>query len=120
VVQWLLLLAANDKAVGEVFNLGNPEEVTIAELARQVIAVTGANVAIDYVPYEQAYEKGFEDMQRRVPDISKVKALTGFAPRVSLEQALRRTVEWFKSDRVLERSAAFEHAAPAPAAEVAR
>src|SRR5436190_3071685 len=68
IVEWLVLLAIKDQAVGEVFNLGNPEEVTIVELARRVIAVTHADVTVDYVPYDQAYEQGFEDMQRRVPD----------------------------------------------------
>jgi UDP-glucose 4-epimerase len=95
VVEWLLMLAANDKAVGEVVNLGNPEEVTIVELARKVIAITGAQVAIDYVPYEEAYEEGFEDMLRRVPDITKVQALTGYSPRVSLDEALHRIKMWF-------------------------
>ena len=61
-------------------NLGNPEEITITELARKVIAVTAADVGIDYVPYEEAYEEGFEDMVRRVPDITKVQALTGYSP----------------------------------------
>ncbi len=110
VVQWLLLLAANDRAVGEVFNLGNPEEVTITGLAEKVIAVTKARVGIEYVPYERAYERGFEDMQRRVPDIAKVRALTGYSPRHSLDDALRLTCDWFVNERVLERSAAFEHA----------
>ncbi len=109
-VQWLLLLAANDAAVGEVFNLGNPEEVTINELAEKVIAVTGARVGIEHVPYERAYERGFEDMQRRVPDITRVKTLTGYAPRYSLDDALHLTCQWFVKERVLERSTAFEHA----------
>ena len=95
VIEWLLLLAANDRAVGEVVNLGNPEEVTIADLARKVIAVTGADVGIDYVPYEEAYEEGFEDMVRRVPDINKVQTLTGYSPRVTLEEALCLIRDWF-------------------------
>lgn len=95
VVEWLLLLAANDKAVGEVINLGNPEEISITELARKIIALTGAKVGIDYIPYEEAYEEGFEDMLRRVPDISKVKSLTGYSPRVSLDQALVSIRDWF-------------------------
>ena len=75
VVEWLLLLAANDRAVGEVFNLGNHKEVSICELARMVIAVTGNGGDLSFVPYEEAYEEGFEDMVRRVPDITKVTAL---------------------------------------------
>ena len=95
VVTWLLKLADEDRAVGGVFNLGNPEEVSITELARRVIAVTGANVGIDYVPYESVYEEGFEDMERRVPDISKIVALTGYSPRVKLDETLRLTRDWF-------------------------
>jgi UDP-glucose 4-epimerase len=109
-VEWLLLLASNDGAAGEVFNLGNPKEITIAELARKVIAVTGAKVGIEYVPYERAYERGFEDMERRVPDIAKVEALTGYSPRVDLDQALHRIRDWFVNERILEESAAFKHA----------
>jgi UDP-glucose 4-epimerase len=95
IVEWLMLLAANDKAVGEVFNLGNPGELTITQLARKVIEVTNASVGIRYIPYAQAYEEGFEDMDRRVPDITKVKALTGYCPRVDLDEALRSTRDWF-------------------------
>lgn len=102
VIEWLLLLAASDKAIGEVINLGNPEEVTIAELARKVIAITGADVGIDYVPYEEAYEKGFEDMVRRVPDITKVQTLTGYSPRVTLDEALCHIRAWFLQDGSLE------------------
>ena len=99
VIEWLLMLAVNDRAVGEIVNLGNPEEVTIAELARKVITVTGARVGIDYVPYKEAYEEGFEDMVRRVPDITKVQSLTGYAPRVPLEKALLYIRDWFLKDK---------------------
>jgi UDP-glucose 4-epimerase len=95
VVEWLLLLGDEERAVGRVFNLGNPEEVTIEALAKRVIAVTGSNSGIEYVPYEQAYEQGFEDMERRVPDIARVRALTGYAPRVKLDDALTLTRDWF-------------------------
>jgi UDP-glucose 4-epimerase len=107
VVEWLLLVAFSDKAVGEVINLGNPEEVTIEELARRVIALTGANAGIDYIPYAKAYEHGFEDMERRIPDITKVKSITGYEPRVALDEALRRTHDWFVEEGRLEHMAAF-------------
>jgi UDP-glucose 4-epimerase len=110
VVEWLLRLASNDKAIGEIFNLGNPYEVTILDLARTIIAVTGADVDIEYIPYEKAYEEGFEDMERRVPDISKVKSLTGYAPRVALDQALCRIRDWYVSEKILAKSPAFNHA----------
>jgi UDP-glucose 4-epimerase len=99
VVEWLIRLADDDRAVGEVYNLGNPSEVTIAELARRVIAVTGAAVGVETIPYERAYEAGFEDMQRRVPDISKVVARTGYRPRVGLDEALRLTRDWLAAER---------------------
>jgi UDP-glucose 4-epimerase len=95
VVEWLVLLANNDKAVGEVFNLGNPEEITIAELARRVLAATEADVTLEYVPYDRAYEQGFEDMQRRVPDITKIIRLTGYSPRFSIDAALLLIRDWF-------------------------
>ena len=98
VVEWLLMLAFNDKACGKVFNLGNPEEITITELAYRVIALTGSHVGIEYIPYEKAYEEGFEDMERRIPDINKVKALTGYTPRVDLGQALCLTRDWFVNE----------------------
>lgn len=110
VVEWLLLLASTDKSVGQVYNLGNPKEVTITELARKVIAVTGAKAGIEYVPYEKAYEEGFEDMERRVPDIGKVSSLTGYRPRVDLDEALRTICDWFVKESKLERAAAFSHA----------
>jgi UDP-glucose 4-epimerase len=97
VVEALLLLAETERSVGEVVNIGNPQEVTIEDLARRVIEVTEANVGIRYIPYEKAYEAGFEDMERRVPDIGKLKAITGFAPRIGLDEALRRTLEWFRA-----------------------
>ena len=100
VVQWLLMLIENDAAVGQVVNLGNPNELSILELAQKVIGVAGANVGIDFIPYDQAYEEGFEDMQRRVPDISKITALTGYSPKVSIEDSLRLTCDWFRAQRL--------------------
>jgi len=102
VVEWLLLLAGDDRAVGEVYNLGNPVEISIADLARLVIEVTGAEVGIDYISYEKAYEQGFEDMERRVPDISKIKALTGYTPMVDLRQALSFTRDWLLRQQELD------------------
>lgn len=111
IVEGILLLASNDKAVGEVFNLGNSKEIAIAELAKKVIAVTGANVGIKYVPYEKAYEQGFEDMDRRVPDITKAQRLTGFSPQVDLDQALCLIRDWFINDKVLADARTFDYTA---------
>ncbi len=116
IVEWLLLLASEDKAVGQVFNLGNPQEITIAELARETIRVICADVGIQFVPYERAYEEGFEDMERRVPDITKVLDMTGYSPRVSIHEALGLIRDWFVTERVLEESSAFRYASAAGSA----
>jgi UDP-glucose 4-epimerase len=102
IVQWLLLLIENDRAVGEVINLGNPNELTIVDLAQKIIDVTGAAVGVDFIPYDKAYEAGFEDMQRRVPDISKITALTGYTPKISIDETLRLTCQWFREQRAAE------------------
>jgi len=110
VVEWLVRLASTDEANGQVFNIGNSEEVTIADLAFKIIELTGANVGIDYIPYEKAYEEGFEDMERRVPDIRKVEAATGYSPRIRLEQALQLTHEWFAREYASPRVAPLRYA----------
>ena len=79
VVRGIIALAHEPKAVGDVFNLGSTDEVTIEHLARRTIALTGSSSPIIYVPYDQAYEVGFEDMRRRMPDIRKIKAFVGWS-----------------------------------------
>jgi UDP-glucose 4-epimerase len=111
IVNWLMLLASDDRAAGQVFNLGNPEEISINDLARRVIAITGQDVGIDYIPYEQAYEEGFEDMERRVPGIERVQALTGYSPQVKLDEALTLTRDWFLEAGRLASSAALTQTA---------
>ena len=77
--------AESDEAVGRVFNVGSQQEITILELARTVLkAVTATDDRIEFVPYDQAYAEGFEDMRRRVPNISRIQQYTGWAPRRSL------------------------------------
>jgi UDP-glucose 4-epimerase len=93
VVGALVALAEDPRAIGEVFNIGNTEEVTIRGLADRVKAHTGSDSPIQYVPYDQAYEAGFEDMPRRVPDISKVAALIGYSPKLNLDEIIERVVE---------------------------
>ncbi|QOY86133.1 NAD-dependent epimerase/dehydratase family protein [Paludibaculum fermentans] len=90
VVEWLTRLITIDAAVGQVINLGNIVEISITELAQRVLAITGSRSEIEYVPYTQAYEHGFEDIARRVPDISKVVALTGCRPQIGLDETLER------------------------------
>jgi UDP-glucose 4-epimerase len=86
-------LIQHPEAVGQVFNLGSQEEVTIEELARRVIRIAASASRIEYLPYEQAYEEGFEDMPRRVPDISKIHALIGFQPSMTLDGIIQSVVE---------------------------
>jgi UDP-glucose 4-epimerase len=99
VVEQLVALAEEPRALGEVFNVGNDrEEITIGDLARRVKARTGAKSEVVLVPYDQAYEEGFEDMQRRVPDLAKLRALTGYVPKVHLDEILDRVIAHFTSD----------------------
>lgn len=93
VVNALVKLMEHPRAVGDVFNLGSQEEVTIEELARRVIRITKSSSAIELIPYEQAYEEGFEDMPRRVPDISKIRSLIGFTPTMNLDQIIASVVD---------------------------
>jgi UDP-glucose 4-epimerase len=99
VVGALIELSQREEAEGEVFNIGNDrEEVTILELARRVKERTGGRSGIELVPYDKAYEEGFEDMLRRVPDLAKLRALTGYEPKVALDEILERVVHYFTSD----------------------
>ena len=96
VVRGLMALIAEPRAVGEVFNIGNPEETTIRALAELVRSRTGSRSEIVTVPYDEAYEAGFEDMPRRVPDIGKIRALVGYAPHVELPDIVDRVIEHFR------------------------
>jgi len=96
VVRAVVALIDEPGAVGQVFNIGNGEEITIGALAERVRTLTGSSSNIVRIPYEQAYEQGFEDMPRRVPDISKIRALVGYEPTVGLDEILSRVVEYFR------------------------
>jgi UDP-glucose 4-epimerase len=98
VVEALVRLAADKRAIGEVFNIGNMGEITIADLAARVKAMTGSCSPIHYIPYDQAYEEGFEDMPRRVPDISKIRAFVGYEPKVQLDEILRTVIEHMRAN----------------------
>jgi len=91
-VKSLLLLMQHAEAPGEIFNIGSKEEVSITHLAERIVALTGSPSRITYVPYEQAYEAGFEDMPRRVPDTSKAARFIGFTPHTSLDDILRSVI----------------------------
>jgi UDP-glucose 4-epimerase len=96
VVRAMLALIDEPRAVGQVFNIGNGREISIEDLATRVKTLTGSSSQIVRIPYDQAYEAGFEDMPRRVPDISKVRALVGYEPTVELDEILRRVIEYFR------------------------
>jgi UDP-glucose 4-epimerase len=88
-VRALLLVMDSDKAIGEVFNVGNNQQISIMDLAKKVISVTGSASSIEMLSYEKAYPAGFEDMERRVPDISKIERVLGWKPQIGLEQIIK-------------------------------
>jgi len=94
VVGALIKLMDHDEAVGQVFNIGSNEEITIYDLARQIKKLTRSDSEIVFVPYDEAYEEGFEDMPRRVPDIAKVHELVGFRPEMTLDGILHSVMEY--------------------------
>ena len=91
-VRALLLVMDSDEAIGEVFNIGNNQQISIMELAKKVIELTRSSSSIEKIAYEKAYPEGFEDMQRRVPDISKIKRVLGWAPEINLDQIIKDIV----------------------------
>ncbi len=91
-VNALRKLINNPNAVGQVFNIGSQEEVTIEELAQRVIKLTDSRSDLKFVAYEEAYEEGYEDMPRRVPDTTKIKNLIGFSPTYSLDQIIETVI----------------------------
>ena len=97
VVECLMKLVNEPKAVGQVFNIGNKHEVTILQLAEIVKSLTGSASRIEFVPYDKAYEEGFEDMPRRVPDLTKVTQLVGYEPKVQLNEIITRVIEYFRA-----------------------
>jgi UDP-glucose 4-epimerase len=97
VVGALLKLVVEPRAIGQVINIGNVQEVTIRALAERVRELAGSNSPIKLVPYDEAYESGFEDMPRRVPDLTKIESLIGYRPRYSLDDILVQIIEYFRN-----------------------
>ena len=95
-IEALIRLMDSPQAIGEVVNVGSTEEIKIEDLARRVKERIGSSSPIEYVSYDQAYEAGFEDMMRRVPSVEKLYALTGFRPRISLNEIIDRVVAFFR------------------------
>jgi len=95
-IEGILRLMNHPKAVGDVFNIGNPEGITIFELAKKIQEKANSKSKIILVPYEKAFNRNFEDIHYRVPDIRKIGNLTGYSPKVALDQLLEQTIVWFK------------------------
>jgi len=93
-VSALMGLIEHPEAIGEVYNVGSSREVTILEVAERIKWLAGSDSRIVFVPYQEAYEEGFEDMMRRVPDISKIHKLIGYAPKISLDEILTSIIEY--------------------------
>jgi UDP-glucose 4-epimerase len=97
VVRAVVALINEPRAVGKVFNIGNGAEISIAALAERIKQLTGSSSPIVTIPYDQAYEAGFEDMPRRVPDITRIRALIGYEPQVELDEILTRVIASFRT-----------------------
>lgn len=95
-VEGLIRLMDTERSIGEVVNVGNTQEVTIEALAQLVKDRTGSSSSIEYIPYDRAYEPGFEDMMRRVPSVDKLMSLTGFRPQTTLNEIIDRVTEFFR------------------------
>lgn len=104
-VEALMRLMDSQRAIGEVVNIGNTEEITIADLAKAVKERTASSSPIELIPYDQAYEPGFEDMMRRVPCVDKLQALTGFRPQIKLEAIIDRVSRYLREKRSATRPA---------------
>jgi len=99
VVNAMIALMNHPEAVGQIFNIGSDEEISIMDLAKKVKAITGSQSEIVKIPYEEAYEQGFEDMTRRVPDLAKIKKLIGYTPKVKLDEIIARVRDYFLEQR---------------------
>jgi UDP-glucose 4-epimerase len=100
VIEALIAVAEHPQAVGEVYNIGSDHEISMLELAERIKSLTESASNIVFVPYDEAYEEGFEDMMRRVPDISKIRALIGYKPKVDLDGMLANIIEYHREKMV--------------------
>ena len=96
VVDALVALMSEPRAIGEVFNIGSTYEISITDLAERVVRLTDSRSPIHFIPYDEAYEAGFEDMPRRVPDITKIRELLGFHPKVELDDIIRSVIDYMR------------------------
>jgi UDP-glucose 4-epimerase len=96
VLKAIIALAECPDAIGQIFNVGSDEEISINDLAKKVIKLANSSSKIEYIPYKEAYGEGFEDMMRRVPNISKIYLLLGWKPKVGLDETLKKMIEYFR------------------------
>jgi len=94
VIRAVYQVSMEEKAVGQVYNIGSDEEVSIQELAERVISISGSSSKIDIIPYSEAYEEGFEDMMKRKPGLKKINALIGYRPSHNLDQIIRDVIDF--------------------------
>jgi UDP-glucose 4-epimerase len=94
VIPAIMGLAEHPDAIGRLYNIGSTEEITISQLAERVKVIAGSQSPIVYVPYQDAYAPGFEDMQRRMPDISRIQALLGWQPHITLDDTLHAVLDY--------------------------
>jgi UDP-glucose 4-epimerase len=99
VVGALLKLVSEPRAIGQVINIGTTQEITIAALAERIRALTESKSVIKFVPYDEAYESGFEDMPRRVPDLERIISLTGYDPKQTLDDILLQVIDYFRNKK---------------------
>ena len=94
VVRAMFELSKEEQALGGVFNIGSDQEISILELARRVLKLSNSSSEIQLVPYEEAYGEGFEDMPRRVPDISRIQQLTGYHPTHTIDEIIQSVIDY--------------------------
>ncbi|HEX7880430.1 MAG TPA: NAD-dependent epimerase/dehydratase family protein [Candidatus Eisenbacteria bacterium] len=116
VVRGVLMLADHPEANGQVFNIGTDEEVTVRELAGRIVEKIGSDSRLEFIDYKDAFGPGFEDMPRRVPDLSRINGLVGYRPEVSLDRLLDLTIENIRAERGMESPARNAHHVTLPAA----
>lgn len=92
--------ALKPEANGLAFNIGSNRPITVLELAQMIVDMTGSSSSIQFVPYEKAYGRGYEDMRARIPDLTRSKAILGFAPQVALEEGLKQTIAWAREHQI--------------------
>ena len=101
-VNGVVSLANHPGAVGEIFNIGGKEKIIIFDLAEKIKRFSKSDSEIVYLPYEEVYGEGFEDMRHRIPDTTKLRNLIGYTPRVGLDDALKKTIEYHRSKKKVE------------------